>query len=233
MNDDERRLREALCGVGRSLHARGHAHATAGNLSARLPDGGMLITPTDACLGELQPERLALLDAGGRQIGGDRASKAAGLHRAIYAAAPRARSIVHTHSTQLVALTLQGVWRPDAVLPPITPYQVMKVGPVPLIPYHLPGDAAVPALVTGQLAARPALRGVLLERLGPVVWHETPASAGAVLEELEETARLWLQCSPRPRPLEPMAVRALCGRFGVEWPTPPQVQSPQGLLGDP
>ncbi len=221
MDTEAQRLREALCGVGRSLHARGYAHATAGNLSARLADGGMLITPTDACLGTLEPDRLARLDAQGQQRGGDRASKTAALHRAIYAAAPAARCIVHTHSTHLVALTLQGVWAADAVLPPITPYQVMKVGPVPLIPYHLPGDDAVPGLVAERLAARPSLRGVLLERLGPVVWHESPEAAAVVLEELEETARLWLLCRPRPSPLAASAVQALCARFGVDWPAPP------------
>ena len=113
MNDA---LRHELCRVGASLFARGYVHATAGNLSARANDG-FLITPTDACLGFLEPQRLAHVDQAGVQQGGDRASKTLALHRAIYAADPAAQCIIHSHSTHLVALTLQGVWQADDVLP--------------------------------------------------------------------------------------------------------------------
>ncbi|MFY9511513.1 MAG: class II aldolase/adducin family protein, partial [Rubrivivax sp.] len=139
--------REEICRVGRSLFERGYAHATAGNISLQLDDGSFLITPTDACLGTLQPERLAHVGADGVQRAGDRASKTLALHRRIYASAPEARCVIHTHSTHLVALTLQGVWSSDDILPPITPYYVMKVGHVPLIPYHRPGDPAAAELV--------------------------------------------------------------------------------------
>jgi hypothetical protein len=139
---DEAFLREEICRVGRSLFERGYVHATAGNISVRLADG-FLITPTDACLGRLDPARLARVDAAGQQTGGDRASKTLALHRRIYEAAPDAACVIHTHSTNLVALTLEGVWHDDDILPPITPYYVMKVGHVPLIPYHRPGDPAV------------------------------------------------------------------------------------------
>ena len=135
----ETQLRDEICLVGRSLFERGYVHATAGNVSVRLDDG-FLITPTDACLGALDPARLARLDAHGVQTAGDRASKTLALHRRIYEAAPLARCVIHTHSTHLVALTLQGVWSDDDILPPITPYFVMKVGHVPLIPYLRPGD---------------------------------------------------------------------------------------------
>ena len=120
----ETRLRDEICRVGRSLFERGYVHATAGNISAKLDDGdggGFLITPTDACLGDLQPDRLARLDAAGTQTGGDRASKTLALHRRIYAAAPDARCVIHSHSTHLVALTLQGAWSDDDIVPPITP----------------------------------------------------------------------------------------------------------------
>ena len=116
----------------RSLFERGYVHATAGNISVRLDDG-FLITPTDACLGFLEPARLAKVTPARRAIGGDRPSKTLALHRRIYEAAPDARCVIHTHSTHLVALTLGGVWRDDDILPPITPYFVMKVGHVPLI----------------------------------------------------------------------------------------------------
>lgn len=218
MSDDE--ARAEICRVGASLYVRGYVHATAGNISVRLDDG-YLITPTDACLGHLQPQRLARLSPQGEQVGGDTASKTIALHRAIYAADPTARCVIHTHSTHLVALTLAGVWRPTDIVPPITPYYVMKVGHVPLIPYHRPGDPKVAALV-GQAVERACaegrpLRAVMLDRLGPNVWHGSPAAAMATLEELEETARLWLQSGRQAVPLEDAAIDELRATFGVAW----------------
>lgn len=219
MSDDSV-LREEVCRVGRSLFERGYVHATAGNISVRLGDG-FLITPTDACLGTLDPARLAHVNEAGEQIGGDRASKTLALHRRIYGAAPEAGCVIHTHSTHLVALTLQGVWSVDDILPPITPYFVMKVGHVPLIPYHRPGDPQVAERVAERIEAMAArgtpIRAVMLERLGPNVWHRSPAEASAVLEELEETARLWLLCQPRPLPLDEARIDALRRQFGAAW----------------
>lgn len=213
--------REEICRIGQSLFQRGLVHATAGNISVRLDDGGVLITPTDACLGFLQPDALAWVDAQGRPLGGSPASKTLVLHRRIYAAAPEARCVLHTHSTHLVALTLAGVWRADAILPPITPYLVMKVGRVPLIPYHRPGDPRVADLVADAMAAArargAALRAVMLDRLGPNVWHASPAAAMATLEELEESARLWLMTHPRPEPLAPAQLDELRQAFGAPW----------------
>ncbi len=217
MNDAA--LRAEVCRVGASLFHRGYVHASAGNISVRTEDGGFLITPTDACLGTLVPERLAAVNADGVQTGGDRASKTLALHRRIYAADPEARCVIHTHSTHLVALTLAGVADPDDLLPPITPYFVMKVGHVPLIPYHRPGDPAVADLVAARIAASHAagtpLRAVMLDRLGPNVWHRSPAEASAVLEELEETARLWLLT--RPAPLTEGQIDELRQHFGARW----------------
>jgi ribulose-5-phosphate 4-epimerase/fuculose-1-phosphate aldolase len=216
----ETQLRDEICRVGRSLFERGYVHATAGNISVRLQDG-YLITPTDACLGTLEPARLARLDAQGVQTGGDRASKTLTLHRRIYEAAPQARCVLHTHSTHLVALTLQGVWSDDDILPPITPYFVMKVGHVPLIPYHRPGDPRVAELVAQRIAAMAQrgtpIRAVMLDRLGPNVWHDSPAQASAALEELEETARLWLMCQPGPLPLGEPEIEELRRLFGASW----------------
>jgi ribulose-5-phosphate 4-epimerase/fuculose-1-phosphate aldolase len=213
-------LREEICRIGRSLFERGFVHATAGNISVRLDDG-FLITPTDACLGDLQPDRLARIDTSGTQTGGDRASKTLVLHRRIYGADAQARCVIHTHSTHLVALTLQGVWSEHDILPPITPYFVMKVGHVPLIPYHRPGEAQVGELVAQRIAAMAArgtpIRAVMLDRLGPNVWHRSPAEASAVLEELEETAKLWLLCQPRPQPLAELQIDELRRQFGAAW----------------
>jgi len=217
---DEAFLREEICRVGRSLFERGYVHASAGNISVRLDDG-FLITPTDACLGTLRPDTLALIDARGDQLSGGRASKTLALHRRIYGADSQARCVIHTHSTHLVALSLQGAWRSEDLLPPITPYFVMKVGHVPLIPYHLPGDAMVGELVAQRIADRAArgtpIRAVMLERLGPNVWHRSPAEASAVLEELEEAARVWLLCQPKPTPLDEAQIDALRQRFGAAW----------------
>jgi ribulose-5-phosphate 4-epimerase/fuculose-1-phosphate aldolase len=213
-------LRDEVCRVGKSLFDRGYVHATAGNISVRLDDG-FLITPTDACLGFLDPTRLARLDLLGRQVSGDRASKTLALHRRIYDSDASARCVIHTHSTHLVALTLAGVWQPQDILPPITPYFVMKVGHVPLIPYHRPGDPLVADLVAeAQIKHQEAgtrLRAVMLDRLGPNVWHDTPAQAMAVLEELEETARLWLLTQPRPQPLSEAALQELRTHFNANW----------------
>ena len=219
MTEDQ--AREEICRVGRSLFERGYVHATAGNISVRLDGGtGFLITPTDACLGFLDPAQLARIDSTGMQTSGLLASKTLALHRRIYREARRfdhdAQCIIHTHSAHCVALTLRdevadaadaaaaadatdaagpaAATRERELLPPLTPYFVMKVGHVPVIPYHRPGSEEAVEL-TARAIARYGERGtpiraVMLARLGPNVWHATPAAAMAVLEELEETARL-------------------------------------------
>jgi ribulose-5-phosphate 4-epimerase/fuculose-1-phosphate aldolase len=141
-------------------------------------------------------------------------SKTLALHRGIYERNPEVQGIVHTHSTHLVALTLSGVWSEVDVLPPITPYYVMKVGHIPLIRYSRPGAPDV-ARQIAQLANR--VRGVLLERLGPVLWERSVSHAAYALEELEETARLWLMAKPRPVPLDNVALEDLRQVFGVGW----------------
>ncbi|MDB5894729.1 MAG: aldolase [Rhodoferax sp.] len=220
----ENQAREEICRIGASLFARGYVHATAGNISVRLDDG-FLITPTDACLGHLDPARLARLDPDARQLGGDKASKTIALHQGIYKAAGRfdakTRCVIHTHSTHCVALSL----RPGGpeLLPALTPYFVMKVGRVPLIAYHRPGapeaaEAVARAIVRYGEQGTP-IRAVMLERLGPNVWHDTPAAAMATLEELEETARLMLLCAPG-EPLAPLAepqIEQLRATFGARW----------------
>ncbi|WP_338544990.1 aldolase [Pseudomonas benzopyrenica] len=209
----EARLREEICTVGASLYARGYTVGSAGNISARLEDG-WLITPTDACLGRLDPAAIAKVGLDGDWVSGDKPSKTLALHRQVYDRNPGVGGVVHTHSTHLVALTLAGVWRPDDILPPITPYQVMKVGHIPLIPYARPGAASVAEQVA-QLANR--VRGVMLERLGPVVWESSVSKASFALEELEETARLWLLSEPRPAPLDAAALAELAETFGTVW----------------
>lgn len=216
---NESALREEVCRVGASLFARGYVHSTAGNISVRLENGDFLITPTDACLGHVDPAQLAKLGADGQHLSGDAPSKTIPLHRKIYEADSQARCVIHTHSTHLVAASLlHGVGAAEFMVP-ITPYFVMKVGRVPLIPYHRPGDPAVGELVAQRISeARSAggtLRAVMLERLGPNVWDRTPAHASAVLEELEETARLWLLT--RAAPLASGEIDELRRTFGAVW----------------
>ena len=222
MNDVQ--ARDEICRVGESLFSRGYVHATAGNISVRLDDGDFLITPTDACLGFLEPTRLAKVTSAGQQVSGDKASKTLALHRRIYEAARQhdgnTGCVIHTHSTHCVSLTLQGETT-DELLTPITPYFVMKVGHVPVIPYHRPGDpdAAlfVEATIQRYIAQGTPIRAVMLARLGPNVWHETPASAMAVLEELEETARL-VCLNQRPvSSLNPLQLQELRDTFGARW----------------
>ena len=210
---DESRIREQICATGASLYQRGYTVGAAGNISARLHDG-WLITPTDACLGRLDPAELSKVDASGQWVSGAKPSKTLVLHRGIYGNDGEARAVIHTHSTHLVALTLSGVWREDEVLPPITPYQVMKVGRIPLIRYRRPGDPQAAAEVAAQAAQ---VRGALFERLGPVVWERSVEQASHVLEELEETARLWLMTHPRPQPLDAPAIDELRTTFGARY----------------
>ncbi|WP_027014260.1 3-oxo-tetronate 4-phosphate decarboxylase [Comamonas composti] len=210
---EETRIRDEICTVGAHLYDRGYTVGTAGNISARLDDG-WLITPTDACLGRLDPAELSKVDGSGQWVSGAKPSKTLALHRGIYSGDGKARGIIHTHSTHLVALTLAGVWHEDEVLPPITPYQVMKVGRIPLIRYRRPGDpqsAAEVAALAGQV------RGALFERLGPVLWERSVAHASYALEELEETARLWLMSAKRPQPLDAAAIQELRDVFDARY----------------
>ncbi|MBV7572660.1 aldolase [Pseudomonas sp. PDM32] len=209
----EEQLREEICTVGKSLYERGYTVGSAGNISARLEDG-WLITPTDACLGRLKPEEIAKVSKDGTWVSGNKPSKTLELHRQVYDRNPEVNGVVHTHSTSLVALTLAGVWNKDDILPPLTPYQIMKVGHIPLIAYQRPGSPDVAAQVA-QLAND--VRGVMLERLGPVVWETSVSKASFALEELEETAKLWMMSNPKPAPLDEEAIEDLRRVFSVKW----------------
>ncbi len=220
---NEAQARDEICRIGKSLFDRGYVHATAGNVSWRLDDGSCLITPTDACLGWLDPARLARVDAQGAHVSGDRPSKTVALHSRIVAAAARydagTRCVLHTHSTHCVCLSMAS--EAEELLPPLTPYFVMKVGHVPLIAYHRPGapaaaDAVARAIERYGDAGTP-IRAVMLARLGPVAWHESAAAAMAVLEELEETARLTLLAPAPLQPLDDASIEDLRASFGARW----------------
>jgi len=184
----ESELRDWICRHGESLHARGLAHGSSGNISARLDDG-ILVTPTNSCLGRLDPARISKLAPDGRLLSGDPPSKEGFLHLAMYEERQSARAIVHLHSTHCVAVSClcHADW--DDVLPPITAYSVMRVGTLPLVPYYPPGDESL-ADAVGKLAGKH--HAVLLANHGPVVAGTTLAAATDAVEELEETARLFL-----------------------------------------
>jgi 3-dehydro-4-phosphotetronate decarboxylase len=207
----ESKQRDQIVAIGASLFNRGLTHGSTGNISVRLDDGGWLMTPTGSSLGTLDPKRLSRLDALGHLIGGDAATKEAFLHTTMYAQRPTSRAVVHLHSTHSVAVScIHGIDHTDC-LPAITAYYAMRVGTLPLVPYFPPGDAAL-ADAVGKLAGRH--HAVLLANHGPVVAGSTLAAATDAIEELEETAKLFLMLrAERLRPLTPEQTAELRNRF--------------------
>lgn len=185
--------RDALVARGAALAARGLAHGSSGNLSVRSGDG-FLMTPTGSALGRLDASRLSRLDAHGRHVAGDAPTKESFLHLAVYAQRPSAKAIVHLHCTCAVAVSCLVHDDPANVLPPLTAYQMMRVGPLPLVPYYPPGDRALAAAVEA-LAARH--KAVLLANHGPVVAGTSLDAAVESAEELEEAAKLALMLHGR------------------------------------
>jgi ribulose-5-phosphate 4-epimerase/fuculose-1-phosphate aldolase len=185
---NESRLREQIAQIGKSFYDRGLAHGSAGNISVKLADG-WLVTPTNSCLGRLDPARISRLDAGGRLVSGDKPSKEAFLHLAMYRERASAAAIVHLHSAHAVAVSCLEDIDPENVFPPITAYAVMQLGRLPLVPYYPPGDEALAGAV-GRLASRH--HAVLLANHGPVVAGSSLEAAVNAIEELEQTARVWM-----------------------------------------
>jgi ribulose-5-phosphate 4-epimerase/fuculose-1-phosphate aldolase len=187
-HSEENRQREKIARLSRSLYERGLTAGSSGNISVRLEDG-WLLTPTNACLGELDPARIAKLDWEGRHLAGDPPSKEAFLHRSMYEERSAAGAIVHLHSTHSAAVScMSGLDHADCI-PPLTPYFVMKIGRLPLVPYFRPGDQALAGAIRG-LASRHS--AVLLSNHGPVVSGTSLEAAIYATEELEETAKLFL-----------------------------------------
>lgn len=185
---NESALREEIVRFGRSLFDRGLTAGSTGNISVRLDDG-WLLTPTNACLGNLDPARLAKLDWQGRSISGDAPSKEAFLHRSLYEERQDAGAIVHLHSTHSAAVSCMSGLDPANCLPPLTAYFVMKIGRLPLVPYYRPGDPALGDAIKGLAGKHSA---VLLANHGPVVSGSSLEAAVYATEELEETAKLFL-----------------------------------------
>ena len=217
----EAALRESMCVLAASLFERGYTHGSTGNISARTPDGGLLVSPTGTSFGRLDPSRLSRFDASGTLIGGDPPTKEMPLHAAFYDTRSTAGAVVHLHSTHSVALSMMPEYgggkagAADDFLPPLTPYAIMKLGRVKLLPFFLPGDRAMGEAVRGLAGRRSA---VMLANHGPVVAARDVEAAVNAVEELEETARLaMLTRGLDPTALTGAQLRGVVTAFDVAW----------------
>ena len=211
----EARLREQICLLAKSMVDRGLTGGSTGNISARTEDGGLLVSPTGTSFGRLDPGRLSRFDAAGTHVDGDRPTKEMPLHSAFYDTRSTAGAVVHLHSCHSVALSMMPDVDEDDFLPPLTPYGIMKLGRVKLLPFFLPGDPAMGEAVRGLAGKRTA---VMLANHGPVVAGKDIEAACNAIEELEDTARLaMLTRGMNPRTLSEAQVRALITKFDVEW----------------
>ena len=213
---EETRLRDDICAMAKSMFDRGLTGGASGNISARLSDGGLLVSPTGSSFGALDPAELSHFNADMQLIGGKAPTKEMPLHSAFYdTRGAKTGAVVHLHSCHSVALSVLPEIDPDNVLPPITAYSVMRLGKVKLLPYFMPGDPAMGDAVRGLLGKRSA---VLLAHHGPVVAGKDLEAAVYAMEELEETARLTLLTrGMNPILLSDQAVQGLVKKFDVEW----------------
>ncbi len=211
---EENKLRDDICVFSKSMFDRGLTGGSSGNISARLSDGRLLVTPTGSCFGRLDPARLSLLDADGTHIGGDKPTKEMPLHSACYAARETG-AVVHLHSTYCVALSVLPDIDPDNMIPPITAYGVMRLGKVALLPYFMPGDTAMGDAVRVTAAKHSAM---VLAHHGPVVCGKDLETACYGLEELEETAKLvFMTRGMSPNMLNNDQIQGLVKKFNVDW----------------
>ncbi|GAB5446782.1 3-oxo-tetronate 4-phosphate decarboxylase [Gymnodinialimonas sp.] len=209
------KLREDICTLAKSMFDRGLTTGSSGNISARLSDGTLLVTPTGRALGFLDPAQISHLDTDGRLLSGNPPTKETPLHAAFYETRSGTGAVVHLHSTHSVALSMLPETDPDNVLPPLTPYSIMRVGKVKLLPFFLPGDPAMGEAVRGLAGKRSA---VLLANHGPVVAGKDLWAAAFAMEELEETAKLALLTKGlSARALSPQNVDQIVRTFDVEW----------------
>ena len=207
---NESKLREQICTLGKSMFDRGLTVGSSGNLSARTGDG-WLMTPTNSCLGRLDPAKLSKVDAQANLISGDKQTKESFLHLSMYAERPTAGAIVHLHSTHSVAVSCLADVDPKQPIPPITAYYVMKIGNLVLLPYYAPGDMTL-ANAVKEVAGKH--HAILLANHGPIVSGTSLSAAADAIEELEATARLFLLLGDRrTRPLTQAQVDALRKRF--------------------
>ncbi len=211
----ETKLREQICLLAQSLFERGLTHGSTGNISARTEDGGLLVSPTGTSFGRFDPGRLSRFDGDGNLISGDKPTKEMPLHTAFYDTRSTAGAVVHLHSCHSVAWSMMPEADVDDFLPPLTPYAIMQLGKVKLLPFFLPGDPAMGEAVRGLAGKRSA---VMLANHGPVVAGKTVEAACNAIEELEQTARLaMLLRGVNVNALTHDQVQAVVTKFDVEW----------------
>ena len=211
----ESKLREQICLLAKSMFDRGLTGGSTGNISARTEDGGLLVSPTGSSFGRLDPAELSRFDSAGRHIAGLKPTKEMPLHSAFYETRKSAGAVVHLHSCHSVAWSMMPEIDPDNVLPPLTPYAIMKLGKVQLLPFFMPGDAAMGEALRSLGGKRSA---VLLANHGPVVAGKDVEAACNAIEELEETAKLAIMMRGfDARVLTPAQVRDVVRKFEVEW----------------
>lgn len=210
-------LREQICLLAKSMYDRGLTGGSTGNISARTSDGGLLVSPTGMSFGRLDPARLSRFDAQGNLTGGDQPTKEMPLHSAFYDTRSSAGAVVHLHACHSVAWSMMPEADADNFLPPMTPYSIMKLGKVKLLPFFMPGDPAMGEAVRGLAGKRSA---VMLANHGPVVAGKDVEAACNAIEELEDTARLaMLMRGYDTRMLTQEQVKAVVSKFDVEWET--------------
>lgn len=208
-------LREQICLLAKSLFDRGLTGGSTGNISARKADGGLLVSPTGTSFGRLDPARLSHFDAAGMLVDGDAPTKEMPLHAAFYDTRSTAQAVVHLHACHSVAWSMMPEVDPDNFLPPLTPYAIMKLGKVRLLPFFRPGDPAMGEAVRGLAGKRTA---VMLANHGPVVAGKDIEAACNAIEELEDTARLaMLMRGYDAKMLSPEQVTDIVTHFDVEW----------------
>lgn len=211
----ETKLREQICLLAKSMFDRGLTGGSTGNISARTDDGGLLVSPTGTSFGRLDPGRLSRFDATGTLISGDQPTKEMPLHSAFYDTRSTAGAVVHLHACHSVAWSMMPDADWDNFLPPLTPYAIMKLGKVKLLPFFMPGDPAMGDAVRGLAGKRSA---VMLANHGPVVAGKDIEATCNAIEELEDTARLAMMMRGIPaRALTDTQVQDLVTTFNVEW----------------
>lgn len=205
---------EELCAVGRRAVESGLSPGSSGNVSVRVDDR-ILMSPTGVSLGDLGPRELSVLDERGRHLEGPPPSKEFPLHLAMYDRVEGSGAVLHLHSPHATAASCLPAWSTNSALPPISPYLVMRVGQVPLVPYAAPGSdrlAENVAVLPGRFSA------ALLANHGSLVAADdaTGALDGAV--ELEEASRIVVALQGREfSALSPDDVRELTLRYGTTW----------------
>lgn len=208
MTDEQ--ARSAVVAAARSLFGRGLVHGSTGNISVRVGDR-ILVTPTGSSLGTVTAEQLSELSLDGAHVGGPAPSKESFLHAAILRARLDDGAVIHTHSTHAAAVSCLDGLDPDDAIPPLTAYFAMRIGHLPLLPYHAPGDDALGPVA--EAAARDH-RALLLSNHGPIVSGADLGDAMDALEELEETAKLFLLLDGKPtRPISPAEAERLARRW--------------------